>query len=914
MNIINSGLNNIKQAVHEWNQSNKENIDPNIVKSINSKIEELSKIIKNEESIKYKDVRNKVAITLENLEGTLVKLKNKQQIEKIVNAVTDLHAWTKPSTLQPSLSERVKSPIKIKLGLICDFDVADSNGAMAGETMCFIKDKQVPFITSRSILSASVLPLTAKSGEVNRMSAIQEMLEVLIAHQKDWEIYQSTENEEMLVFLPATWLPGKNDDEKLSALDLKANKLKKITVDQAMVQYSRHKTSLESFTNLFVDKPSGDKLFYLAGHGGSGSVGGMNEEGYVKFLNFIDFQRCRGLTINSCFSGGESCLLNLSPFKPENQDNKAKFEEKLVEHTFPTVVRSIGDFPTIGGDEADKKIGVYFDELSAFLVGSVETTTPKFRKMVKKLEANLPKTAVNRIQIYFPPHGDAPGGFRSLGEHDLGYPLTYAKLKAKKLEPFLKDRHLSKKDIENLNYQLKPAQSLVPIEINQEFLDIHPLIVDVPIKFIGQDATLLSMVPGNSQHFVKSIELYKLEGFYELDPLSFIAQTFDFHQNSEISVSKSFFIGSIKYDEQIVTEIAMLITPQGSKCVFKFDDNYYLSDGHEDPQQITALQHALFVKEAQQSTIPSAAAVRASSGGQESVEMLTEILEGPEFWGSEDPLVQKFKKVLKEQTFDRLLNYADDEGVSLEDKQDLCIFLLKNHREDLALEFFKANKLDPNMKDMWGCPLLCFALENNQYLFARYLMENGAELNALDVKGQTPLHIAIGAIVYCKKKLESNSLEQETARLGTVDEAKSIAQLAEWMIHHLDKLEVEDKQGLTPLCCSVLADDSDLYKLLISKGCSVDYKNSQGKTMLNIFVDEDVVDKAEFLLNASTKPPSPSALSIAIKKNNVDLVKKMLEKGGNPFAPDTSKTLPLIEAIMQGNGQLVIYSLISLKI
>ncbi len=853
MNILNTSLNDIKKEVNEL-KGNKENIVPEEVDRLNKKIEDIIKIVKNEQFLNYKGIRKSLDSVLVDISNTLDNIENKQPIDKIRKAICTLQSLTSSKHMQKKPGEVEKLPIKIKMGFICDLDAPDHNGAMASRLINFLKSN-VPFITTRSILNAQGL---SKDERIDKLDMRCVLLSMLLDNQKKWDIYTSSQNEEWLVFLPTSLLPDIQDVEKLEALDLKNDgNLKKISVEEAL-QYSQEKPSLDSFFHLFVDHPKGDKLFYIAGHGESNAVGGLDAENYDKFLSFLDQQQCRGLTVNSCYSGGESSLLNLPAYRQEDRDAVAKFNEKQDQRRFLTIVRSIGDFPT-KASKAEENIGLYFDELAIFLEGTVESTSPQFRKMLEKVEANLPKNLTNRVQVHFAQRGDAPGGFRSIGEQGLGYPLTYAKLKAQKLEGEL--------------FKNKSEKKVIPLEINNPFIDIHPLIVDIPLKFHKQDPILLSMVPGDSQHFIQSIELDAL------DPLKFIDKTLDFHREAEVNVHKSFFISALMSKETLFEEVVMHITPQGSQCVYRHEGQYYISDG-EISQPITPLQHALFIKETVVSTFPSDAAVRASSGGQESQEMFLETVNSPKFWISKDPLVQKFEGLQREGNIEKLLSFASSQELTFKDKQMLCFYLISRGQEDVALEVFKRNQLDPNAINDRQSPILYEVLLHKHFKFAEYLLENGANVNTQNKKGVSPLHQAIAS--------------------GNEKVAKLL------ISHPFIELEVEDKSGLTPLYYAI-PDHPELFHLLQSKGCSVDHVNRKGKTLLSMCIHYNLDKKVEFLLNEPTDPNlgNPSALTEAINQNDVALVEKLLKKGGRPFEQDLGGSIPFLEAIYQGNYKIV---------
>lgn len=147
-----------------------------------------------------------------------------------------------------------------------------------------------------------------------------------------------------------------------------------------------------------------------------------------------------------------------------------------------------------------------------------------------------------------------------------------------------------------------------------------------------------------------------------------------------------------------------------------------------------------------------------------------------------------------------------------------------------------------------GKTRLIIAVENNQNLIVRKLIERGANIEAIDLSGKTPLIIAV----------ENNNL----------------AIVRELLERGANK-EVSDLFGKTPLIIAVENNMYTIFRELLDKGAN-----------------------KEALYNR--KPP----LIISIENNNLSIVRKLLEKGANIEAQYNGK-IPFIIAIENNRYSII---------
>jgi hypothetical protein len=104
---------------------------------------------------------------------------------------------------------------------------------------------------------------------------------------------------------------------------------------------------------------------------------------------------------------------------------------------------------------------------------------------------------------------------------------------------------------------------------------------------------------------------------------------------------------------------------------------------------------------------------------------------------------------------------------------------------------------------------------------AAALIDQGADTNALDVLGRTPLYTA----AFYKR-----------------------SELAKLLLAHGAKVNVGDTTGLTPLHAAVLAGSVEVAALLIDAGAGINARSSSGKTPLHLAAATGQLELARLLL------------------------------------------------------------------
>ena len=213
---------------------------------------------------------------------------------------------------------------------------------------------------------------------------------------------------------------------------------------------------------------------------------------------------------------------------------------------------------------------------------------------------------------------------------------------------------------------------------------------------------------------------------------------------------------------------------------------------------------------------------------------------------SNSQLIEFVKGYHSRKIIDILKNGCDLKSVN--NKYDLDFFNTAVSHDDiemvklLLVQGFNVNKVNHygNLSISW-----CISIE-----MAKYLAENGIDINFKGRDGLTPLHDLI----------ISGRLE-----------------IAKYIIGQGAKINAQDNFGFTPLLFAVTSDPVSFINYLINNGADIDNRTNDRTT----------------------------ALHLAISRGDVDIVKVLIDAGADVNAQNNGKMTPLHQAAIDGRYEIV---------
>ena len=188
-----------------------------------------------------------------------------------------------------------------------------------------------------------------------------------------------------------------------------------------------------------------------------------------------------------------------------------------------------------------------------------------------------------------------------------------------------------------------------------------------------------------------------------------------------------------------------------------------------------------------------------------------------------------------------------------------------------AAKVLLANGAQIDAKDFRGDTPLCRAAEENSFEFVDWLLANGARVNGNSYGNSTPLHRATtGNFVDVAKLLLANDAE----------------------------VNAKTRDGDTPLHEAAQHDSIDVAKLLLANGALINSTDNYGATPLYDAAQHDSIGVAKLLLASgilanSTDNDGATPLHVAALRNSPDVAKALIANGAPVNSNDHYGQTPL---------------------
>ncbi|KAK0613312.1 ankyrin repeat-containing domain protein [Immersiella caudata] len=216
--------------------------------------------------------------------------------------------------------------------------------------------------------------------------------------------------------------------------------------------------------------------------------------------------------------------------------------------------------------------------------------------------------------------------------------------------------------------------------------------------------------------------------------------------------------------------------------------------------------------------------------------------------------------------------------------------------------------------------LLHQAAERSNRAMVHELLKHGADIEATDGHGDTPLVLAVRATVRWPSVCECGAIEELLSHGANtepvVDEVgrtllgvavlSGIYPVVELLLSHGANTEAVDQEGRTPLSLAVQHGIYPIVELLLSHGANTEAVDREGRTPLSLAVlTWGPVKMVESLLahGANTEAvdrEGRTPLSLAVQHGIYPVVELLLSHGANTEAVDQEGRTPLSLAVQHG--------------
>lgn len=159
-------------------------------------------------------------------------------------------------------------------------------------------------------------------------------------------------------------------------------------------------------------------------------------------------------------------------------------------------------------------------------------------------------------------------------------------------------------------------------------------------------------------------------------------------------------------------------------------------------------------------------------------------------------------------------------GQTIEVDNNLCKFVDSNDVVNLkkTLSMMRYGYRYVNWRCENDTSLLLLAIEKDNYLSAKLLIEKGADINLQDKAGVSPLHWL--------------------ARSDSENSMKLLKLLINANTNNSLNLNLKDLEGYTPLMRAVEFENDEIVEMLVKAGANVDIKNKYGKNAISLIKDK----------------------------------------------------------------------------
>ena len=234
-------------------------------------------------------------------------------------------------------------------------------------------------------------------------------------------------------------------------------------------------------------------------------------------------------------------------------------------------------------------------------------------------------------------------------------------------------------------------------------------------------------------------------------------------------------------------------------------------------------------------------------------------------------------------------------NVNVQDVQGkTCLMVaMENKLSDLCTEVLLESTPDHSFKDVKGSTLLHYAARYCTHEVVDILLDQGADINAVDVHLASPLHTSItnsdegvlASLLSAEVGVNMQDHMGNTA-LHLCSEVGSYKHVKRLLDNETVNVEIPNNLGRTATHLAAMARDSDVIELLIANEADIDITDAEGNTPLALSIMEDNIDNSSDLLDQGAdvsikNSDGDTALHHAMRMHSPDrqLLKLMVHRG-----------------------------------
>jgi ankyrin repeat protein len=239
--------------------------------------------------------------------------------------------------------------------------------------------------------------------------------------------------------------------------------------------------------------------------------------------------------------------------------------------------------------------------------------------------------------------------------------------------------------------------------------------------------------------------------------------------------------------------------------------------------------------------------------------------------------------------------------------------------------------VDINTKDIYGCSVLYYAISEENYEMAEFLLRNGAQIEGSSHKVEPLIVLAsrndnidiVKLLIENEAEVDESSEEGETALLAAVRNQN--IDLVEVLISNGANVNLQDQDGKSPLYEANFNNNLQIMEVLLKNGANPEIDSlilpktdslNLGHRWNSVLVsacENNDLEKANILLEYGANPNNNnneykiSALHWACLHGNLPLIKSLLQYGADLKLTDIAGQTPVMTALRKGHTEIYVY-------